>query len=429
LAKVKAYRRDGFNDEISVAMKGLPAGFVASDVAVGRGLKESRFTISAPPNAQLGIATPTFEGKAKIGEEELVRTAVPAEDLMQAFYYRHDVPADEFLLATIESRSITLSTDSPPTKVHEVVQGANVSVVVKVSREGLKAALAKAEADNKVLDEALAKVKADVAKAKADYDAAEKAARDAERLVSTARTAASSAATTQASAARTAVAKRQQANDAKKRLDDLVQKQQKPAEAKLAAASKAVTGAAEDQRAAAEAQKKAAEQALANVKNQVTAATTAYEAAEKAAKEAETVAANAKTEADKARAAQATAEKDAPQKRNLANAAKAKRDRLPAVEKAAAAKVAEAKKRVNAVNQAEKGAISLKADTPPRYVTVKAASIPAGKSEATITITVAKQLPVGFRDNIIIAASLKAGQDTFAAVAPAIPIKVIAPPK
>jgi len=46
--------------------------------------------------------------------------------------------------------------------------------------------------------------------------------------------------------------------------------------------------------AEAEAQKKAAEQALANVKTQVAAATQAYQAADKVAKEAEAEAAKAK---------------------------------------------------------------------------------------------------------------------------------------
>jgi len=429
LAKVKAYRWDGFNGEINVSAAGLPPGFVAGDIAIGPGLKEARFTITAPPNAPFGIVLPTFQGKAKIGEEEIVRTADPAEDLMQAFYYRHDVPTAEMLLAPVELRSVALSNNSPPTQVHEIVQGGNLSVVVKASREGLKAALAKAEAEKKVVDDALAKVKEDVAKARADYDTAEKAAREAATAATNAKTAATRAATAQTNAANAATSKRQQATGAKKKLDDLVAKQQKPAESKLAAATKAVTDAAEDQRAAAEAQKKAAEQALTNIKNQVTAATTAYDAAEKAAKEAETAVANAKAEADKARAEQAAAEKAAPEKRKLADQLKVKRDSLPAVERTATTKVTEATKKVAAVKQAEKGTISLKADTPPRNITVKAANIPAGKNEATITITVAKPAPVGFRDNIILTASLKAGQETFTGVAPAIPIKVIAPPQ
>ena len=116
---------------------------------------------------------------------------------MQAFYYRHDVPTDEMLLAAVELRSIAVSNNSPSTQVHEVVQGGNLSVVFRVSREGLKAALAKAEAEKKVADDALAKVKEAVAKARADYDAAEKAAREAATAASNARTAVSRATSAQ----------------------------------------------------------------------------------------------------------------------------------------------------------------------------------------------------------------------------------------
>ncbi len=434
LAKIKAYRRHGFNGEISVTAAGLPPGFVAGTAVVGPGLKETRFTITAPPDAPLGIVSPTFEGKAKIGEAEVVRTVVPAEDLMQAFYYRHDVPTDELLLAVIEPTSLAVTADAPATAVHEVERGGKFDVKVKVTRAGLKTALAKAEAQKKVVDEALAKVKAEVAQITADYNAAEKAARDAVTAATTAKTAVARTAAALTAAARAATTKRQQATAAKKKRDDLVQSQLAPAEAKLAAAVKAVADATAAKApldkilADATAATAAAEKALANIKNQVTAATTAYDAAEKRAKDAEAATAAAKTAADDARAAQAAADKASPAKRKLADAAKVKRDRMPAIEKAAAAKAAEATKRVQAVTQAEKGSISLKADTPPRGITVKNANIAAGQNEATITITVTTQPPVGFRDNIILTASLKAGQDTFTAVAPAIPIKVIAPP-
>lgn len=75
------------------------------------------------------------------------------------------------------------------------------------------------------------------------------------------------------------------------------------------------------------------------------------------------------------------------------------------------------------------GAIRLAADTPPRYVTVKTTSLAAGKNEATITIRLGTQLKPGFMQNIIICGKLKIGKETVTAYAPAIPIKVVAPPK
>jgi hypothetical protein len=391
-AKIKAYRRDGFNGEIRVTAAGLLPGFVISDAVLGTGQNEMLLTITAPPDAPLGILSPTFTGTARVGEEEIVRQVVPAEDLMQAFYYRHDVPTDELLLAVVKPISLSLSTDSPPTHVHEVAQGGQVSLKVTVSRDGLKNALAQAEAAKTTADEAAAKMKAEAAEAGKLYNAAEKAARDALSAVTTTRTAAARAASVQTSKAAAANSKRQQATAAKKKLDDLTRKQPKPAEAELAAAK------------------------------------TAYEAAEKAAQQAEAAATAAQEEADNARAAQAAAAKDAPEKRKLADAAKAKRDALAARDKAAAAKAAEAAKRVAAVKQAEKGNISLKTETPPRGITVKAASIPAGKKEATITVSVTNQAPVGFRHNVVLTANLKAGQDTFTGTVPAIPLKVVAPP-
>jgi hypothetical protein len=230
--------------------------------------------------------------------------------------------------------------------------------------------------------------------------------------------------------------KRQQAEAARKKLDDLVQTQQKPAEARLAAATQAVTDAtaanppSDEAVAQAQQQKAAAEQDLANINNQVAAATAAFEAAQKAAMDAETAAANAKAAADAARAAQVAADKAVPETRRLADAARLRRDRAPTAERAAATKAAEATRTVAAVKQAaERGNISLKADTPPRGITVKAANIAADKNETTVTVAVTNQAPVAFRHNVVLIASLRAGQDTFTGVVPAIPIKVVAPPK
>ena len=401
LAKIKAYRRDGFNDQIDVAIEGLPSRFLASPLTIPQGQNEARFTVTAPADAALGILSPTVGGTATIVDKEaqaekkaagealakikgdlgkanteyeaaekaageaeaaakavaedagkseeekkatadaaakrkaadeakanrdklagdetaanarvaeadkrpdsatIHRQAIPAEELMQAFYYWHDVPTKEFLLAVVKPASFALSTNTPSTEVHEVLQDAELSVVVKASREGLQVPVARAEAEKKAEDEALAKVKADLAKAKTDYAAAEKAAREA-----------------------------------------------KPDEAAGLRAK--------------------------------------------------------------------------------ATAAKATLDKLVADEKAANAKVAEAKKNVDDAQQAAKGPISLKADTPPKGVTVKTANIPADQTEATVTIKVTKQVPVGFMQNIIITGSVRAGKDTIMRTAPAIPIRVVAPPE
>jgi len=76
-----------------------------------------------------------------------------------------------------------------------------------------------------------------------------------------------------------------------------------------------------------------------------------------------------------------------------------------------------------------KAAIRLAADTPPRTIAVRAASIAPDKDEATVTITVQRTAPVGLRENIILTGTARIGKDNVVRYAPAIPIKVIAPAK
>ena len=48
------------------------------------------------------------QGRADVAGQELRRPAVPAEDMMQAFLYRHLVPAQEFLAVLLGKRTAPL---------------------------------------------------------------------------------------------------------------------------------------------------------------------------------------------------------------------------------------------------------------------------------------------------------------------------------
>ncbi len=173
LVTVKALRQDGFNGEINLAVQNLPAGFVASKAVIPAGQSETRLTVTAPPDATVGLGSPTIVGTAILGEQTAVRQAVGAEDVMQAFSLRHDVPTREFLVAVIDSPDFTLSTNIPSTEVQEVRQESQVLVVVKASRKGLEAAVAAAEAAKKTAERALANLKGESAKASKDKLAAD----------------------------------------------------------------------------------------------------------------------------------------------------------------------------------------------------------------------------------------------------------------
>ena len=120
-------------------MQNLPPGFTASDAVIPAGQPQAKLTITAPPDAPLTVFAPTIVGTATLNNQPLTRTAVGAEDVMQAFSYRHVVPTKEFVVAVIETSLFSLSTNAPPQDGLQVKQGAEAQVVVKaVRKEGAK---------------------------------------------------------------------------------------------------------------------------------------------------------------------------------------------------------------------------------------------------------------------------------------------------
>jgi hypothetical protein len=91
---VHALRRDGFNGDIDLALKG-PRGFKLQGAQVPDGQDQVRLTLSAPPMTKKRVVTLALEGRAIIDGQEIVRPVVPAENMMQAFIYWHLVPVNE----------------------------------------------------------------------------------------------------------------------------------------------------------------------------------------------------------------------------------------------------------------------------------------------------------------------------------------------
>jgi len=135
---VQALRTDAFKGPIDLAIKNLPPGFVASTATVSDRQNETRFTITAPSTTPVGIYEPRIFGTATLGDEAskpVVREAKPAETVMQAFAYRHNVPAEEFSLAVTEPSSFHPVLASPSDKVLEIQQGGEIQIPLKVFRK------------------------------------------------------------------------------------------------------------------------------------------------------------------------------------------------------------------------------------------------------------------------------------------------------
>jgi hypothetical protein len=114
---VHALRKDGYDGEIEVLLKDAPAGFKLCGGLIPAGRDRVRVTLTVPLKAPDNPVALQLEGRANIGGHTVKRLAVPADDVMQAFLYRHLVPAREFLLSIRKSKwgppPVELAGDSP----------------------------------------------------------------------------------------------------------------------------------------------------------------------------------------------------------------------------------------------------------------------------------------------------------------------------
>jgi hypothetical protein len=96
---VYALRKDGFSGEIALALKDAPDGFTLSAATVPANQDQVQLTLKVAPMTQEAPVRVNLEGVATIQGREVAHVAVPAENMMQAFEYRHLVPAEELDVA------------------------------------------------------------------------------------------------------------------------------------------------------------------------------------------------------------------------------------------------------------------------------------------------------------------------------------------
>jgi hypothetical protein len=92
---VHALRRDGYAGEILLALVGAPPGLSLAGGRIPAGSDAVRITVTTPPGEAGETLDLRLEGRAVIEGDVVSRLAVPVEDMMQAFAYRHWVPAQE----------------------------------------------------------------------------------------------------------------------------------------------------------------------------------------------------------------------------------------------------------------------------------------------------------------------------------------------
>lgn len=93
---VHVIRKDGFTGPIKLDLKDPPAGFSATPVSLTGTQTVARLNVRTTLPASEKPLVLSVIGTARIQGQEVAREAVPAEDRMQAFLWRHLVPAADF---------------------------------------------------------------------------------------------------------------------------------------------------------------------------------------------------------------------------------------------------------------------------------------------------------------------------------------------
>lgn len=100
---VFAIRKDGFDGPINLNFKDLPKGFESPGAKLPAKQETVELTLKTSLTAMQKPVNLTVAGTAKIGDREVVHEVVPAEDKMQAFLWRHLLPADNLPVLVVNS--------------------------------------------------------------------------------------------------------------------------------------------------------------------------------------------------------------------------------------------------------------------------------------------------------------------------------------
>jgi hypothetical protein len=114
------YRREGFAEPITVTLSSPPPGISSDPLVIEGNEPIAKLTIRSDSEAKPGLFDLVVHGTAKIGSAEVTYEAVPAEDRMQAFLWRHLVPAKD-LKAFVPDPN---ADDAKPRRRHKIAAAA-----------------------------------------------------------------------------------------------------------------------------------------------------------------------------------------------------------------------------------------------------------------------------------------------------------------
>lgn len=128
-------RKQQFRGPIDLHVEGLPEGFKVSSTQIPQDGQRLILTITAPEGAETTVVNPKVYGTAEGEGGQIVRRdAKPVETMMQAFYYTHLMPIDEFRMEVTDKLPFSLSIVEPDQPL-VLSMDKKVPLKVKIHRE------------------------------------------------------------------------------------------------------------------------------------------------------------------------------------------------------------------------------------------------------------------------------------------------------
>jgi len=95
---VRVLRLEGFKEAIHLSVTNLAPGFIVKGTQITSNATLTQLTITAPQKINHQLFSPQIVGSAVLNGKEISHPAIPVDDQMQAFLYRHLVPAKQLVL-------------------------------------------------------------------------------------------------------------------------------------------------------------------------------------------------------------------------------------------------------------------------------------------------------------------------------------------
>jgi hypothetical protein len=136
IVTVHVIRYGGFTGKVELSVVDAPTGLSLQRAVIPEGASSAQVLIAASSRAENQLLALEIEGTANCGARTVSRRAVPAEDMMQAFLYRHLVVAQKLLVQVAEPNPVSVTLKLPSGGVIRARPDSEITLSATINSKG-----------------------------------------------------------------------------------------------------------------------------------------------------------------------------------------------------------------------------------------------------------------------------------------------------